>query len=278
MSTQTPTQEQIRNAWDGIADGFDRHVTPHNFQLAEDALRLAGLSAGTRFLDVAAGSGALSIPAARLGSQVVATDIAPTMIERLRARARAEGLDTVDARVMDGQALDLNDNTFDVSGSQHGVSLFPDLSRGLAEMVRVTKPGGRVLIVAFGALQKAEFLGLFIGAMRATVPGFTPLPVDPPPLPFQVADPDVLRNRLMAAGLVNVQVKTVTSATRFDSVAQYWDMVTSSNPIGRRLAAQATADQQDDVRRILDGMFRERSNGESRATLHTEINIGTGNK
>jgi len=58
-----------------------------------------------RFLDVAAGTGALSIPAARLGAQVMATDISPAMVKRLNARAREEGLPNLDARVMDGLAL-----------------------------------------------------------------------------------------------------------------------------------------------------------------------------
>ena len=84
----------------------------------------AGLRPGERLLDVAAGTGALGLPAARFGAQVLATDIAPAMIERLEARARAEGLTNIEARVMDGHALELEDDTFDVSASQLGVSLF----------------------------------------------------------------------------------------------------------------------------------------------------------
>jgi ubiquinone/menaquinone biosynthesis C-methylase UbiE len=98
-----------------------------------------------RFLDVAVGSGTLSIPAARLGAQVLATDISPVMVERLRARADKEGLPNLETCVMDGQALELEEGSFDISGSQHGVSLFPDMPRGLRELVRVTKPEGRVI-------------------------------------------------------------------------------------------------------------------------------------
>ena len=64
-----------------------------------------------RFLDVAAGSGALSIPAARLGGQVLATDQSPVMLELLRARAGKEKLN-IETRVMDGQALELGDKYF----------------------------------------------------------------------------------------------------------------------------------------------------------------------
>ena len=105
------------------------------------------------------------------------------MIERLGARARAEGLTDIEGRVMDAQALDLADGTFDVSASQNGVTMVPDLDTGLAEMVRVTRPGGTVLVVAFGALDKAEFLGFFISAVKPVVPGFTGPPIDPHPCP-----------------------------------------------------------------------------------------------
>ena len=83
----------VRNAWDGIAVNFDRYVTPTaNWVLAKTVLRLAGLKPGMEFLDVASGSGALSLPAARLGANVLAVDISPAMIERLKARAAEEGL------------------------------------------------------------------------------------------------------------------------------------------------------------------------------------------
>ena len=124
--------------------------------LANEALRRAGVP-GMRFLDVACGSGALSIPAARLGARVTGTDLSPSMVERLTARALAEGLPNLEGRVMDGHALDLEDDSFDASGSQFGVMLFPDLPRGLSELARVTRWGGRVVIVAYGPPGEVEF-------------------------------------------------------------------------------------------------------------------------
>jgi 2-polyprenyl-3-methyl-5-hydroxy-6-metoxy-1,4-benzoquinol methylase len=80
------------NAWDAIAEGYDRTNTPSQMWLGSEGLRRAGLRPGMRFLDVAAGSGALSIPAARLGARVLATDLSPAMLELLEARAREEEL------------------------------------------------------------------------------------------------------------------------------------------------------------------------------------------
>lgn len=230
-----------------------------------------------RFLDVAAGSGALSIPAARLGAQVLATDISPALIERLDARAREEGLSNLESRVMDGQALELEDDTFEISGSQNGVSLFPDLKRGLRELVRVTKPGGRALIVAFGPPRKAEFLTFFLEALRTAVPSFIGPPMDPPPLPFQVADPEKLRRELTEAGLKDVRVETITWRMEFRSATHMWDVVPSTNPIGAMLVTDLTGGQRAEALQALDSMLRERS-GDGPVVLNTEVNIGIGTK
>jgi SAM-dependent methyltransferase len=124
----TGTQEHVAppEAWDAIADGYDRYVAPQEAELATEALHLVGLEPGERFLDVAAGTGGLSLPAARLGAQVLATDWAPAMIERFQARLREMGLSRAEGRVMDCHALELPDDSFDVTGSQFGVMLVPD--------------------------------------------------------------------------------------------------------------------------------------------------------
>jgi ubiquinone/menaquinone biosynthesis C-methylase UbiE len=276
MMTPVPTQEQIRGAWDALAPGFDEFATPMTLHLGEQLLRDVQFRPGTRVLDVAAGSGALGLVAARRGAEVIAVDIAPGMIEALNARARAESLPNLEGRVMDGLALDLDDDSFDVCVSLNGVSLFPDLARGLSEVVRVTRPGGRVVIGAFSALPKAEFIAFTIGAMQAAVPGFTP-PEGPLP-PFRWADPEVFRQQLVEAGLAETSVEPVTWDTPFESVDHLWNTFRSSNPIGAQLVGNLSPEQQAQVRQVLDGMLRERSGGGSGAVLHTEINVGRGTK
>ena len=173
----TSDNEAVRAAWDRIAAGYDQSNTERHMWLANQGLRRLELSRGMRFLDVAAGSGAVSIPAARLGADVLSTDLSPAMLERLRTRASKEGL-KVETRVMDGHSLELEDESFDRAGSQFGVMLFPDMPRGIAELVRVTKTGGRVLMTVYGAPQKIEFFGFLVGAIQTVVPEFTGPPMD----------------------------------------------------------------------------------------------------
>ena len=265
-------------AWDAIAALYDEHVAPGEAQLATTGLRLAGLETGDTFLDVAAGTGGLSLPAARLGAKVLATDWSPKMIEHFNARVAAEGLDA-EGRVMDCHALDVPDDSYDVTGSQFGVMLVPDQAQALREMVRVTKPGGRVLLIAYGDPGEFEALHFFISAVQAVVPEFEGPAPDEPMLEFQVADPDVLRQRLIDAGLTGATVDT-THQERITvrTGQQLWDWTLGSNPIPGMLIADLTAQQREDIVWVLDGMIRERTRDAGAPVLTAPLNIGVGTK
>jgi len=276
----TTTDDHVAppEAWDAIAEGYAMYVAPQEVDLANEALRLVGLEPGDRFLDVAAGPGGLSLPAARLGAEVLATDWSPAMIERFEARAREEGLSNVEGRVMDCHALDLPDFSFDVTGSQFGVMLVPDQPRALREMVRVTKSGGRVLVIGYGSPAEFESLQVFISALTAVAPDFPGLPDDPPPLEFQVADPDVFRQRLTDAGLKDVRVERTAERPVFTSGQEMWDWVLYGNPIPGMLVADLSKDQRTALRQALDSMIRERAGANGRAVLVNAVNIGIGTK
>jgi ubiquinone/menaquinone biosynthesis C-methylase UbiE len=265
-------------AWEALATGYDRYVAPQEAELANESLGLVGLRAGQRFLDVCAGTGGLSLPAARLGAKVLATDWSPAMIERFEARVREEGLPDAEGRVMDCHALQLEDNTFDVTGSQFGVMLVPDQPRALQEMVRVTKPGGRMLVIAYGPPAELEFLHLFVGALKAVVPDFAGLPDDPPPLEFQVADPEVLRQRLVDAGLQDVRIERSAERAVFRSGQELWDWVLYGNPLPGMLVGGLSDGQRDTLKGVLDGMVRERAAATGRAVVENRVNIGIGTK
>jgi len=271
-------QKRTREAWNHIAEDYDRFVTPKHLSLGREALGRAGLTKDMSFLDVACGTGALSVPAARLGAQVTSIDLSPAMVERVIDRAGKDGLSKLQAYIMDGCSLDFEDNTFDMAGSQYGGMLFPNLRGGLREMVRVTTPGGKVVLVAFGPPKEVEFISFMMSAIKAVVPGFTGLPMDPPPLPFQVADPGKLQKEMTEAGLKEVHVETVVEQMEFESGRELWDWLMNSNPIPGTLVPDLSGEQKVEVRQVLDRMVRERSGDSGRAVLTNPVHIGIGIK
>jgi ubiquinone/menaquinone biosynthesis C-methylase UbiE len=265
---------QMREAWDKFAAGYDTAITPFSMQIAADALERVKVGPSVRFLDVAAGGGALSIPAARLGADVLATDFSEVMVDRLKARTREEGLSNLEVRVMDGQALELADNTFDVAGSQLGIMLFPDRKRGLEELARVTKPGGQTMMVVFGPVNRVEGFAYLFQAVQRAVPGFKP-PSNSPL--FSLQDPEQLRKEMTGAGLSDVRVETVDHGMRVESGSHLWNMLTSAAPPLGALAAKLSEEQKTMTRSALDAILNERPEG-TPANLNMQFHIGIGTK
>ena len=117
---------------------------------AEVLLDAVGVSAGTRLLDVAAGTGILSRAAARragTGGSVLATDISPAMTDFLRAHTAEEGAAPIETAV--ASATDLPGGDYDAVTCQQGMPFFPDRPAAVAEMRRVLRPGGVVGIAVW---------------------------------------------------------------------------------------------------------------------------------
>jgi SAM-dependent methyltransferase len=111
--------------------------------VGESLCETLDLRAGERVLDIAAGNGNATLAAARRWCDVVSTDYVPSLLERGRARASAEGL-PVQFEQADAENLPYPDHSFDVVLSTFGVMFTPDQDKAAAEMARACKPGGRI--------------------------------------------------------------------------------------------------------------------------------------
>jgi len=136
----------------------------------------ADVRADERVLDVAAGNGNVTLAAARRFAAVTSTDYVPELLDRGRVRARAEGLE-VAFQVADVEALPFADGAFDCVLSTFGAMFAPDHRRTAAEMLRVTRPGGRIGVASWTP-------DGFIGRMFKVVGSYVPPPagVAGPPL------------------------------------------------------------------------------------------------
>jgi SAM-dependent methyltransferase len=136
-----------------------------------------GIAPGMRVLDVAAGTGNASIPAAQRGASVTASDLTPALLEAGRRRAEAEGVELEWAEA-DAEQLPFGDESFDVVMSSIGAMFAPHHQEVADELVRVCRPGGTIGLLSW----TPEGM---IGALFRTMGPFAPPPppgAQPPPL------------------------------------------------------------------------------------------------
>ncbi len=129
------------------------HTTP----CAARLVKRAGVRSGQRVLDVACGTGVVSVTAARLGARVTGLDLTPELLELARENGRIAGVE-IDWREGDVEKLPFGDAAFDVVLSQYGHIFAPRPEIAIGEMLRVLKPGGTIafLHVAAGALCRPD--------------------------------------------------------------------------------------------------------------------------
>ncbi len=166
--------EQI---WDSFArlnagERFKRQSAEMGSAVTEAIVEEARVVPDVRVLDLACGSGEPSISIAALlagTGEVIGVDMAAEPLKVARERARKRGLTNVEYMQADVHALPFADASFDRVTSRLGVMFFGDLPQALAEMHRVLKPGGRVALLAWGAMEQPYF-GLTIGTIRRLHP------------------------------------------------------------------------------------------------------------
>jgi ubiquinone/menaquinone biosynthesis C-methylase UbiE len=154
---------KLRATW--IAGDFHEIAKAYS-RGAEQFVERLNLQPGTKFLDVACGSGNLAIPAARQGASVSGMDLAPAMIVQARANAESEGL-KADFQEGDAEALQYDDDTFDVVATMFGAMFAPRPDVTASELVRVCKSGGRI---AMANWTPSGFVGQMFKTTAAHVP------------------------------------------------------------------------------------------------------------
>jgi SAM-dependent methyltransferase len=204
------------HTWSLVAPGYAAELTPPFSRFAEDALDLAQLAPGERALDVGAGPGTLALGAARRGARVSAIDFSPQMVAELQARAAREGTRGIAARVADATALPYEDEAFDAVFSMLAVNLMADRAAALREMRRVVRRGGRVVVGTPASMTSSPVFEEVHAILRSALPG---LDFDGS---LPLGDAAELRREVSAAGFAQVDVRTVTHALTYPSLAAIW--------------------------------------------------------
>jgi ubiquinone/menaquinone biosynthesis C-methylase UbiE len=255
--------------WSANADGYDRLTGRITGRMTAALLDAAAAPPGGRLLDVGCGPGHLCAAAAERGLSATGVDLAAGMVERA-ARSHPE----IEFRRADAEDLPFADATFDAVVGAFVVNHLPRPERGAAELRRVLRPGGRLVLAMWDAPERVALFGLLEEAMRrARVEAAAALPAGPAAHRF--ADPGELRALLEGADLAAVELQEHEFAHEVGDAAELWDGVATGSV---RTAAQLRAlgdDERRRVRRALEDLLAERG-ATGGVRLDTVVRIAAG--
>ncbi|MFQ5796398.1 MAG: class I SAM-dependent methyltransferase [Candidatus Bipolaricaulia bacterium] len=246
-----------RQEWDAAAVGWKKwwEVIERGGQRATDRLlELAHIEPGHRVLDIATGIGEPAVTAARqVGSKgrVVATDQSPQMLAIARERATELGLQNIEFREMDAEALDFPENSFDAILCRFGLMFFPNLDRALASMRNLLTPGGRLVASVWDAPDKVPMVSLTFGVTGKILQ--LPPPPEGIPGPFSLADSTGLEQKLRQAGFTDVRSEWQTFTLELPSAEAYTNFIQDiAAPVNALLADRPAELQQEIWQAITD--------------------------
>jgi len=252
--TFDPHQYKVstRQQWEDASEAWHRWgptVETWLHEATERMLDAAGVGPGARVLDVAAGAGGQTLPAARrVGStgSVLATDISPTILTYAAKAAAEAGLDNVRTMEVDGEDLGaLPDGSFDAVVSRLGLIYLPDRQRALEGIHRVLAPGGRFAAVVYSTAARNEFFSIPVSIIRDRAQLPPPLPGQPGP--FSLGTPEVIEEAFTAAGFDQVTVDAVPAPLLLPSADDCVRFERESFGALHQMLAGVPADERDGV-------------------------------
>ncbi len=250
--------------WSETAKYWTRHrdtIRTMFAPLTRALIEQAGIVPGQSVLDVAGGAGEPSLTIAEtVGPQgsVICTDPIAEMIAAAEADAQDRGLTNVQFRQCTADALPFAEDVFDVVVSRLGVMFFPDPLAGLKEMLRVTKPGGRVALAVWHKSEVNPFCYIITDVVSRHVAS---PPADPDaPNAFRFAEEGRLAGILENAGATNVVERVV----KFDlaapiSATEFWSMRSETSDTLRSKLGSLSTEQRlqigDEVKKAVQEFF-----------------------
>lgn len=171
-------KEQVADMFDQISGKYDklnRFLSARtDLRWRKKAIRMLRAGSPRLVLDVATGTGEMAILACKtIGElKVFGIDISEGMLDIGRKKIEKEGLQgRVELQTGDSEAINYRENTFDAVMVAFGVRNFENLEKGLEEMLRVLKPGGRLIVLEFSRPKRKLIKGFYRTYMRVIAPG-----------------------------------------------------------------------------------------------------------
>jgi len=239
-------------------------------EVADAAVAAAAPRPGQEILDVATGSGNAAIPAALAGAQVTGLDLAPSLLEVARRRADEAGVD-VDWVEGDAEALPYRDASYDTVLSVIGVQFAPRHESAAAELARVVRPGGQVVLCSW---TPPGYIGQFFKTIAPRMPK-PPAGASPPPL---WGDEDHVRTLFAGSG-VSFEFERRTVFFEHDSAASFVDyMADNYGPLLKARERLSPAGEWDALRADLVALSERTSLSRGSFLAPSEYLLARGRK
>lgn len=225
---QVQQLEQQRKNWNQFSSGWKKWDDLIMFTMKPigDALISSLNVKGTeKVLDVASGTGEPGLTLSTLlpNGKVVGTDLSEKMVAIANENALIKGIQNYKSETCDAAKLPFDDETFDHVICRFGIMFFPDLNKGLGEMTRVLKKGGKMSVAVWAAPE----LNPFITIMASTIMQKLELPKPPENSPgiFRCAQPGFTSHLFQKAGLKEIKEDKLAGSGLFESAGQYWNVM-----------------------------------------------------
>jgi ubiquinone/menaquinone biosynthesis C-methylase UbiE len=284
MESKTIDAAEFRDAqhqqWDKAASGWRKWselIDTAASHVSDRMVENAGVTAGSRVVDVAAGYGEPSLSAARVAGpngKVVATDISAEMLAYGRERAAAEGLENIEFVQSDAVSLDFPPGSFDAALSRFGIIFDPDGEGAAARVRSLLQPGGRMSIASWGTPDRVPFLGVPVRTALQHTGTEPPPPGTPGPLSRPT--PEAIGGLLEGGGFSEVEVEEVEVSFTFGSADEFTTFIREIAPPITAIFAPHPQDVQDSGWAAITAAMEGLAGSDGSVELKNQVLIATG--
>jgi SAM-dependent methyltransferase len=223
--------EKIAPTWEKRRAQVEEYATP----VRQWMLRELDPQEGDTILELAAGVGDTGFEAAEIiggNGRLITSDLSPAMLDAARRRGDELGLGNVDYRVINAEDIPLDDESVDGVLCRFGYMLMPDPVAAFAETRRVLRPGGRVVLAVWGAMEHNPWIAI-AGICLGQRGHLEPPPPPPAPGPFSMANAERVEGLLTDAGFAKVRTEEAHGKFVVADVDDYLGLISdTAGPIG----------------------------------------------
>jgi SAM-dependent methyltransferase len=241
--------------WDEAAPGWARQqelLRAYTAPVSEWLIAAIDAQPGQRVLELAAGigdTGFMVAPRLLPGGELISTDRSEAMLAAARERASELGLENVEHRRMGAEWIDLPVASIDAVLCRWGLMLIPDPPAALREMRRVLRPGGRLALAVWDAIEHNPWASIPAAVLRER--GLAGAPEPGAPGPFALGDRERLQGLLEGAGFQEVELDAVDLLERHATFESFWEARLDLSRVFHDAALSQPAEQIEELRAAL---------------------------